>query len=717
VVGLAVLVGLVMLTGEPRSIAETEIVGAVLVLWLALRGYGEASVTWGRRVKFLGATVLAGVWGVTIGAAQLLPGYHFINLSQRANEPYSFFATGSLHTQWTILLLVPDLFGGNGFLHQPVYFNTYNLPEVTGYVGLLPLVACAALLTRTFGRNRDRSSADWAPWLFFALLGLLLAWGQFTPLGRLFGHIWIFGRTRLQSRSLGIVDLALAVLFAFWADRALGQRHELLGTAGWRRWVSAAPPVAAAVTCVVAIAFRRQLESAFGALGSGARMTPWFVAQLVVALAVAALVLGWRHLSVDRARWALSTVVVADLALFGISSATGFASATVDVVQPSKAVATNVLGREGRFAIYRPASNYVLLGAIGQPDLNVFTTLPSVQGYGSIVDNTYGEATGSHFIDTIDPCALARGVFTPLRLHTLLTGPAQLAPEVPSSGAVPNAHAPCRGARPPGTTHQRTWYFGRNLTLTGTALATPGRSAATALAGSRVGVLRAAGAVIFPAVTIRARGDHATVAFDSPVDAVGLVVRGNPRVVSNTSEVATAGGPRYALDGSLQDALGQPGWAFTGTWAGNARFQRTSVRPPVWLQNGPAGATATQVGTAANGTEVDRVNTSAPTLLVRSESNLPGWRATATPTAGGASRLLPILAVGLIQGVRLPAGSWTVTFTYRAPGVELGLAASGVGIGAVLVVVGVRAARRRRSVRPAASIVMKRNAPVISSEN
>ena len=434
VVGLAVLVGLIMLTGEPRSIAETEIVGAALALWLTLRGYGDAAVSWGRRLRFLGAIVLAGAWGVAIGAAQLLPGYDFINLSQRANEPYSFFASGSLHTQWTVLLLVPDLFGGSGTLHQPVYFNGYNLPEVTGYVGLLPLVACAALLTRTFGRNRDRAAADWAPWLFFALLGLLLAWGQYTPLGGLFGHIWIFGRTRLQSRSLGIVDLALAVLFAFWADRGLGKRHQWLGTAGWRRWVSAAPPMAAAVVCVVAIAFQRQLESAFGAFRSGAGMTPWFVAQLVVALAVVALVLGWRHLGVDRARWVLSAVVVVDLTLFGLSSATGFASATPDVVEPSKAEAASVLGTEGRFAIYYPASNYVQLGAIGQPDLNVFTTLPSVQGYGSIVDNTYGTATGSHFIDSLDPCALARGVFTPLRLRTLLTGPAQLAPEVPSSG-------------------------------------------------------------------------------------------------------------------------------------------------------------------------------------------------------------------------------------------------------------------------------------------
>jgi hypothetical protein len=205
--------------------------------------------------------------------------------------------------------------------------------------------------------------------------------------------------------------------------------------------------------------------------------------------------------------------------------------------------------------------------------------------------------------------------------------------------------------------------------------------------------------VVFPALTIGAAGDHATVSFRSPEDAVGLVVRGNPRAVSDASQVTTVGGPRFVLDGSVQDALGQPGWVFNGTWAGNAHFDRVRIRPPVWLQGGPAGAAATQIGIADNGTEVDRVTTSAPALLVRSESNLPGWQVTAAPTTGGASRPLPIHEVGLIQGVRLPAGSWTVTFTYRAPGLDLGLAGSAVGIGAVLIVVGVRAARRRH-VRP-----------------
>src|SRR6202021_2406148 len=113
------------------------------------------------------------------------------------------------------------------------------------------------------------------------------------------------------------------------------------------------------------------------------------------------------------------------------------------------------------------------------------------------------------------------------------------------------------------------WYFGQALTLTGAALVTPRSSASSVVTGMRVGVLRAGGSVSFPAATLRAAAGRATVAFRSPEDAVGLVVRGNPRAVSDTSEVTTAGGARYALGGSIQDAIGHPGGAFTGTWAGN----------------------------------------------------------------------------------------------------------------------------------------------------
>ena len=328
-------------------------------------------------------------------------------------------------------------------------------------------------------------------------------------------------------------------------------------------------------------------------------MTPWFVAQLVVALAVVALVLGWRHLGVDRARWALSTVVVVDLALFGLSSATGFASATADVVEPSKAEATNVLGSEGRFAIYHPASNYVLLGAIGQPDLNVFTTLPSVQGYGSIVDNTYGRppvpTSSTRSTDAPWPAGSSRRCGC-ARCSPV---PASWPPRSRAPGRCRARPRPARGHGRPARPSERTWYFGQALTLTGATLATPGRSASTALAGLEGG--RAQGGRRRRLSGRSESGPPATTPpwpstrQRAPLDWSSGGTPGRCRIPPRSPPPMALVTPWTAAS---RTPSASPGWAFTGTWAGNARFERTSVRPPVWLQNGPAGATATQVGIA-----------------------------------------------------------------------------------------------------------------------
>ena len=67
----------------------------------------------------------------------------------------AFFGAGPLHPDWSALLFVPDLFGGTGIWGQPAYFNHYSLAEVTGYAGILAVVAAVVLLTRSFGRRRS----------------------------------------------------------------------------------------------------------------------------------------------------------------------------------------------------------------------------------------------------------------------------------------------------------------------------------------------------------------------------------------------------------------------------------------------------------------------------------------------------------------------------------------------------------------------------------
>ena len=72
------------------------------------------------------------------------PGLAVVGSSQRGVSSVALFNSGSLPHRW--LLLVPDLLGGP--FGQPAFLANYNLAEVTGYVGILPLVAAFALLAR-----------------------------------------------------------------------------------------------------------------------------------------------------------------------------------------------------------------------------------------------------------------------------------------------------------------------------------------------------------------------------------------------------------------------------------------------------------------------------------------------------------------------------------------------------------------------------------------
>jgi len=704
IVLLAVVAGFVLLTGEPRGMAEAEIVAGVVTLWLVLRPYAGAVVGWRRRTAYLGYSVVAGAWAVALSAVQLLPGWQFISSSQRSTENYAYFSSGSLHPQWSVLMLVPDLFGGDGIFHQPTYFNSYNLPEAVGYVGLLPLAAGLALLTRSFGRHRDPRSADWGLWMVLAAVGVLMTFGSYTWFGGLFGHIPFFNRVRLQSRNIALVDLSLAVLLGFWADRLLTGRGEGAGVAGWRRWVTAAPPLAALALCVVAIAVPTRLETAFTFQGVlvdvGRKLTPWFAAQLVLAAAAAGLLLGWRAIPWRWRAGSLAAVVVADLLLFTASTSVGLTAGHA-TLEPTTAQAAAVLGTRGRFAIFdTTALNIDDLSKVGQPDLNAFTRLPSIQGYGSILSNAYGNATGSHDLDTLDPCALARGVYVPLRLASLLTLPEFVAPGLGARGQVPAPPPDCPGAPAPGSAERRTLYLGWAPALVSAEVRLDAGTPAAVRAGPvRVGVLSRAGQTRWPADTVTPVPGGWSVRFERPVTAAGLVVQGPGGAVSDTSSVAAVGGGRWAFDGPLQDALGTPGWAYVGNWRQFSQFRHPAGPPPVWVVGSALDASVRQVQVTDWGTEVDRVRARRPVLVVRSEAYAAGWRVEAVPAAGGAPRNLAVVPVGLVQGVRVPPGTWTLTFLYRPGGLDAGLAASSAGLVALVGAGGVALARRRRSRR------------------
>jgi hypothetical protein len=373
-------------------------------------------------------------------------------------------------------------------------------------------------------------------------------------------------------------------------------------------------------------------------------------------------------------------------------------------IHPNATTAASVLGTKGRFAIYNTTNSQLgVLTTIGQTDLNSFTQLPSVQGYGSLTYSAYQDPTGTRTLDSMNACALAKGVFDPLRLATVLTLPTFLAPRLGSnSSPVNKSSQACPGAPAPGTAGARSFYFGQLLVLSSVTLVERPTTSDAAPGPPRVGIIGATGATTWPVeMVMRGRGDRWTVRLAGAARAAGIEVRGPARAVTDASVVTAVGGAQYVLDGQMQDALGQVGWRFSGLWNDYARFERTHLRPPVWLAEKSSGASVHQVSVSQDGGEVDWVHLPHASTIVRSEAYQAGWQATATPARGGPVRNLQIVARGLVQAVRVPAGTWFITFSYWAPGLTLGLGATGLGVAGLVIYGVVTGTRRRNRGRPA----------------
>ena len=224
-------------------------------------------------------------------------------------------------------MLVPDLLGGSGSLGQPSFFASYNLAEVTGYVGVLPLVAAAVLLGRFRLRPRP---PEWIVWHAIALVGVVLALGGNTP-------------ARAPARPPALVRWAAAAEPQHPGDgpgpgrpaRLLGRPaprragSAVLRARGWRRIdletvLGVLPPLAMIAVVVLGLCWGagllRWLGAGPGAAGVDGRLKPWLVPYAVMgAGAIAFVIFGRRLRPRPRARW-LASFVVIDLVVFTSSA-------------------------------------------------------------------------------------------------------------------------------------------------------------------------------------------------------------------------------------------------------------------------------------------------------------------------------------------------------------------------------------------------------------
>lgn len=670
IAGVAVAGGMVLLAGEPRAAANVAIVGACWAVALVVRRDGG-------RTGAAAALAVGALLAVAVGAAQYLPGLAAQAASQRSGADLISFGAGSLPPRWLTLMAAPFALGGFASLGQPGFAAPYNLTEVSGYLGLLGVGgALSALAYRT--RALRHGPGVWG-WL--GLAGILLALGNQTPLGHLLYRIPLYGGQRLQSRNLGVVAVAGAVLFAAW----LQDRVE-------RRPLGRVPAAVAVVPAVVAVAEPLVALAWPGFspwLGATNRLMPrmytYAIASGLLALAAAATVRAARRAEARAAAVAVGVTCV-DLGFFAANALGGWTSVGVVATHPAPgsgaAAVARLLVPGGRYLVFDPGGQYAAyyhatVGDVPVPDLGVMSALPSVQGYGSIVAASYQDLTGTHAagladLSLFDPAKAAR-----LSLTLVMTPAGDL--------AVPAPQAVARTAPPGGSTS----FYAGGVAASGVAL-TPAPPPGTAV------TVRSGGARVRAEVDADGRAalgrvvavDEVTV--DAPVGAA-VALTG---VALDAPPVG-----RWWLSG-FSSALDPAAWAPAGRPGGLEAF--TARFPPVAV-TAPPGGRATLAGgpavPASRGAVSLVTESPAGGTVTVSEAYDSGWAAVAAPASGGHPRPAAVTDSDGLLGVRVPPGSWAVTLSYRPTRVGVGLAVTGAGL-AVAAGLGAVGLRRRRRTRP-----------------
>ena len=659
------LFALVFLTGEPRAFVEVELLSIVVVLAVALVPSSYRLVSWRARGLYVLTLGISLVWSVAIAAIQLLPAWSFIHFSERSVVTYSFFGTGSLAPRWSVLLGLPDVFGGNGAFGVSGFFATYNLAEVTGYAGILALCAGASFLVQRTRRGWQHTERDYVLYLVLAVVGLFAAWGDYTVVGHLFRAIPLFGSTRLQSRNTVLVDLGLAMLLGWWIDRL-----EHLPTKRLRLGALAPPVIVGCLATVMMLAgpwFVRHLGVAQtqSVLASG--LTSAMVVHLFIALAVIALLLlGSRVMKLVPL---LAVLLVVDLLTFAMFDATGLVGGG-GPTEPNRDYVSRVLTSQGRFALVDPSGAQTqLYRRLGEPNMNIFTGLASAQGYGALVSNYYDASTGTHPESGLSACHLAQGKFVQLRLNSLVLASSLL------MGLRPNRDARNCVAVPATTSSSR--YFGESLDVASVELTTSATATSASLESIRF--VDSTGKLIGVNYLVAGSGAQ-RLDLSAPRRAAGMLVRSSRPSRLLRVGVTTPSGVHYYLDSDFALAVSSAKWRLSSTLGDVQVFRATHLNPPAWLVRANHAGAVTSVRTSQWGDAWVNVRTTRPRVLERSEAYLPGWRATAHNVVTGANLELKVERAGLIQRVLVPTGTWRIHFHYDAPDVEAGLGTSFVGV-------------------------------------
>ena len=212
ILGLAGIFGIQFLAGNPQPL-----------LYSLMLVFGYAGLYTAVRFNLKSGLYIvlmlfaAGVLAICVSMPQFLLTSELIPLSVRGGAIDPGLDVASLHPRFLLTWLLPFLFGRPGY--NDTWWGT-TLDEYwlgASYVGIVPLIlASFTLLVLPYKGTADKIRYQRFAIVFFwgaGLLGLLLAFGKYTPVYNFFyDYIPIFNRLRWPAKALQLVVFSVSVL-------------------------------------------------------------------------------------------------------------------------------------------------------------------------------------------------------------------------------------------------------------------------------------------------------------------------------------------------------------------------------------------------------------------------------------------------------------------------------------------------------------------------
>lgn len=254
---LALSVGLALLSPHYQMVYYLLIVAGVFALYLT---FGEKEQrTTREKVRGLSLALVVVVVGFGVAMIQILPFYHYLPYSPRAEGYGGFAASASYGIPWEH---VPEFLLARFAGDREVYWGSNFIKLHSEYLGL-PVVALAVL--GALGPRRRL-----AYWLGgIGLLFLLVSLSDATPFYRLWWSVMPFvQQTRAPGMAFYVVGFVIAALAAFGAERV--ERGEAKGHT--TVWLSIGAGVAVLALVGVVGGFAKALALPVESVAQGAVM-------------------------------------------------------------------------------------------------------------------------------------------------------------------------------------------------------------------------------------------------------------------------------------------------------------------------------------------------------------------------------------------------------------------------------------------------------------